>query len=198
MWSCQHFLSCKTHVTGSRKTYSIFGIRDFPLFETGDSGFYSTIRASFGIESTSWGGEMQEIAIGIMWLNETLDRDYGIKEPYWGPLESGFRIRKIFLVEIQNVGNVSCGVQNSRLWNLEYRSRNLDPPNNCNPESSTWNPEYTAYNPESRNVLDSHMWDEVLFSQFQVKGNIRTRWKTKLTGFLRNLTLPYEYKKTLF
>ena len=127
MWSCQHSLSRKTHVTGSRKTYSIFGIRDFPLFETGDSGFYSTIRASFGIESTSWGGEMQEIAIGITWLNETLDPDYGIEEPYWGPLESGFRIRKIFLVEIQNVGNVSCGVQNPRLWNLEYRSRNLDP-----------------------------------------------------------------------
>ena len=135
MWSCQHSLSCKTHVTGSRKTYSIFGIRDFPLFETRDSGFYSTSRVSFGIESMSWGGEMQEIAIGITWLNETLDRDYGIEEPYWGPLESGFRIRKIFVFEIQNVGNVSCGVQNPWLWNLEYGSRNLDPTNNCNPDS---------------------------------------------------------------
>ena len=53
MWSCQHSRSCKTHVTGSRKTYSIFGIRDFPLFETGDSGFYGTSRVSFGIESMS-------------------------------------------------------------------------------------------------------------------------------------------------
>ena len=53
MWSCQHSLLCKTHVTGSRKPYSIFGIRDFPLFETGDSGFYSTSRVSFGIESMS-------------------------------------------------------------------------------------------------------------------------------------------------
>ena len=96
MWSCQYSLLCKTHVTGSRKPYSIFGIRDFPLFETGDSGFYSTSRVSFGIESMSWGGEMQERAIGITWLNETLDRDYGIEEPYWGPLDSGFRIRKIF------------------------------------------------------------------------------------------------------
>ena len=43
----------ETHVTGSRKTYSIFGIRDFPLFETGDSGFYGTSRVSFGIESMS-------------------------------------------------------------------------------------------------------------------------------------------------
>ena len=103
-------------------------------------------------------------------IDETLDRDYGIEEPYWGPLESGFRIRKI-----QNVGNVSRGIWNPGLWNLEYRSRNLDPTNNCNPESSTWNPEYTVYNLESRNVLDSHMWDEVLFSQFQVKGNIRTQ-----------------------
>ena len=43
----------KTHVTGSKKTYSIFGILDFPLFETGDSGFYGTSRVSFGIESMS-------------------------------------------------------------------------------------------------------------------------------------------------
>ena len=53
MWSCQHSLSCNTHVTGSRKTHSIFGIRGFRLFETGDSGFYSTSRVSFGIESMS-------------------------------------------------------------------------------------------------------------------------------------------------
>ena len=39
---------------------------------------------------------MQEIAIGITGLNETLDRDYGIEEPHWGPLESGFTIAKIF------------------------------------------------------------------------------------------------------
>ena len=116
MWSWQHSLLCKTRVTGSTKTYGIFGIRDFPLFETGDSGFYSTSRVSFGIESMSWGGEMQERAIRITWLNETLDWDYGIEEPYWGPLESGFRIRKIFVFEIQNVGNVSCGVQNPGLW----------------------------------------------------------------------------------
>ena len=48
-------------------------------------------------------------------IDETLDRDYGIEEPYWGPLESGFRIRKI-----QNVGNVSRGTWNPGLWNLEY------------------------------------------------------------------------------
>ena len=50
---CEHSLSCKTHVTGSRKTCSIFGIRDFLLFETRDSGFYSTSRVSYGIESMS-------------------------------------------------------------------------------------------------------------------------------------------------
>ena len=36
------------------------------------------------------------------------------------------------------------------------------------------------------------------FPNFKSRELIRTRWKTKLTGFLRNLTLPYEYKKTLF
>ena len=49
----------------------------------------------------------------------------------------GIRIQnteKIFF-EIQNVVNVSCGVQNPGLWNLEYGSRNLDPTNNCNPDS---------------------------------------------------------------
>ena len=83
------------------------------------------------------------------------------------------------------------------IWNT-YQGIWIPLTNYCNPESSTWNPEYTAYNPESRNVLDSHMWDEVLFSQFQVKRDIRTRWKTQLTSFPQNLTLPYEYNKTLF
>ena len=114
MRSCQHSLTCKTHVTGSRKTYSIFGIRDSPLFETRDSGFYSTNRASFGIESMSGRWDAKNSHRDYL-IDETLDRDYGIEEPYWGPLESGFRIRKI-----QNVGNVSHGTWNPGLWNLEY------------------------------------------------------------------------------
>ena len=40
-----------------------------------------------------------------------------------------------FSFEIQNVGNVSCGAQNPGLWNLEYRSSNPYPTNNCNPDS---------------------------------------------------------------
>ena len=124
----------KTHVTGSRKTYSIFGIRDFPLFETGDSGFYSTSRVSFGIESMSG-----------RWDARNSHRDYVIERNFgsglrdWrtplGTLGIWIHNRENFFLEIQNVGNVSCGVQNPGLWNLEYGSRNLDPTNNCNPDS---------------------------------------------------------------
>ena len=126
MWSWQHSLLCKTRVTGSRKTENLWYFRDprFPLIWNWGFGIYSTSRVIFGIESMSWGGEMQNS-----------HRDYGFEEPYWGPLKSGFRIRKIFVFEIQNMGNVSCGVQNPGLWNLEYGSRNLDPTNNCNPDS---------------------------------------------------------------
>ena len=134
MLSCQHSLSCKTHVTGSRKTCSIFGIPDFPLFETGDSGFYSTSRVSYSIESMSG-----------RWDAKNSHRDYVIKRNFGSGLRDwrtllgtlGIWIQNLenFVFEIQNVGNVSCGVQNPGLWNLEYGSRNLDPTNNCNPDS---------------------------------------------------------------
>ena len=104
--------------------YLKLGIRDF------------TAQVGWVLGLKVWAEEVRcKTVIGITWLNETLDRDYGIEEPYWGPLESGFRIRKFFVFEIQNVGNVSCGVQNPGLWNLEYGSRNLDLTNNCNPDS---------------------------------------------------------------
>ena len=104
--------------------YLKLGIRDF------------TAQVGWVLGLKVWAEEVRcKIAIGITWLNETLDRDYGFEEPYWRPLKSGFRIRKIFVFEIQNMGNVSCGVQNPGLWNLEYGSRNLDPTNNCNPDS---------------------------------------------------------------
>ena len=134
MWSWQHSLLCKTRVTGSTKTYGIFGIRDFPLFETGDSGFYSTSRVSFGIESMSWGGEMQNSH-----RDYVIERNFGSGLRVWrtllGTLEIRIQNPKIFVFEIQNMGNFSCGVQNPGLWNLEYGSRNLDPTNNCNPDS---------------------------------------------------------------
>ena len=134
MWSWQHSLLCKTRVTGSRKTYGIFGIRDFPLFETGDSGFYSTSRVSFGIESMSWGGEMQNSH-----RDYVIERNFGSGLRVWrtllGTLEIRIQNPKIFVFEIQNMGNFSCGVQNPGLWNLEYGSRNLDATNNCNPNS---------------------------------------------------------------
>ena len=104
--------------------YLKLGIRDF------------TAQVGWVLGLKVWAEEVRcKIAIGITWLNETFDRDYRFEEPYWGPLKSGFRIRKIFVFEIQNMGNVSCGVQNPGLWNLEYGSRNLDPTNNCNPDS---------------------------------------------------------------
>ena len=169
--------------------YLKLGIRDF------------TAQVGWVLGLKVWaGGEMPKIAIGITWLNETLDRDYGIEEPYWGPLESGFRIRKIFVFEIQNVGNVSCGVQNPRLWNL-------DPTNNCNPDSRFhWqriqNPVPGIQN--TRRIIRNPgmSWIPIcgikfFFSPIWSQA-IRTRRKTQLTSFPRNLTLPYEYNKTVF
>ena len=104
MWSWQHSLSCKTHVTGSRKTYSFSGSEISLYLKLGIRDFTAQVGWVLGLKV--WAEEVRcKIAIGITWLNETLDRDYGIEEPYWGPLKSGFRIRKIFVLK-------------SRMWEM--------------------------------------------------------------------------------
>ena len=46
-------------------------------------------------------------------------------------------IRDIFACGIRNLENLSCGIENSGLCNLEYSSRN--------PESTVWNPESKTF-----------------------------------------------------
>ena len=59
----------------------------------------------------------------------------------------------------------SCGIGDPGLWNMEYCSRNpelhqrlefgIQVPLTNNPESMAWNP-------ESKTVLDSHIWGNIL------------------------------------
>ena len=41
------------------------------------------------------GGGMPKITLGITGSNEIAGRDYGIKEPYWGPSLEGMRSREL-------------------------------------------------------------------------------------------------------
>ena len=61
-------------LTTARVLKSFFGIRDLRVKSGGVSGL-----------KVCQGGEIPIITLGITGLHETLGRDYGIEEPYWGP-----------------------------------------------------------------------------------------------------------------
>ena len=61
----------------------------FPLFEARDSEFLSKIRARFGIDGicgTELGGGLPKNP-----------RDYGIKEPFWGPFKNDSLLQSLGL-----------------------------------------------------------------------------------------------------
>ena len=90
--------------------YLKLGIRDF------------TAQVGWVLGLKVWAEEVRcKIAIGITWLNETLDRDYGFEEPYWGLLKSGFRIRKFLFLKsrIWEIFLVESRILGFGIWNTD-------------------------------------------------------------------------------
>ena len=81
-------------------------------------------------------------------------------------LEPDYGIRKIFSCGNWNLRNLSCGIWTPGLWNLEYTSRNPDPPKDLkfhhqrirNPVPGIQNPESMPWNSEYKTILDSLIW----------------------------------------
>ena len=61
-----------------------FGIRDFPYLKLGIRDFEANSRQDSGVKVCAR-LMMPEITLRITESDESLGRDYGIKEPYWGP-----------------------------------------------------------------------------------------------------------------
>ena len=61
-----------------------FGIRDFPYLKLGIRDFEANSRQDSGVKVCA-GLMMPEITLRITESDESLGRDYGIEEPYWGP-----------------------------------------------------------------------------------------------------------------
>ena len=61
-----------------------FGIRDFPYLKLGIRDFEANSRQDSGVKVCAR-LMMPEITLRITESDESLGRDYGIEEPYWGP-----------------------------------------------------------------------------------------------------------------